>query len=114
MLLRGTTHKQRNRQLVKPQFQSVGDVQKFKRHGNTLDFHCEHGLVRVAVLTDSIVRVRATQASDFGPDFSYAVAKTKWPKVRAAVRDGKTITIATKKLQVTITKAPLRVEFAKL
>ena len=56
--------------------------------------------------------MRATQGSSFGPDFSYAVKKTKWPKVKATVRNGKVIAITTKKLRMTITKAPLRIEFA--
>ncbi|HXI85028.1 MAG TPA: glycoside hydrolase family 31 protein [Verrucomicrobiae bacterium] len=99
--------------MPRPQFQSVGAVQKFTRRGNTLDFHCQRGRVSVAILSDSIVRVRATQANNFDPDFSYAVAKTKWPKVKAAIRGGKAVTIRTKKLLVTISKAPFRIEFAK-
>ena len=99
--------------MVRPQFQSIGAVQKFTRRGNTLDFHCQHGLVRVAILTDSIVRVRATQDADFGPDFSYAVAKTKWPKVKAVIRTGKSVTVTTKRLRVTVNKSPFRIEFAR-
>ncbi len=99
-------------QLVNSQFQSVGAVRKLTRRGNILDFHCEHGRVRIAILSDGIVRVRATQAGEFGPNFSYAVAKKKWSKVTATVRDGKVVTLRTKKLLVTIAKAPLRIEFA--
>ncbi len=97
---------------MKSQFQSVGAVEKVTRNGNAFDFHCQHGLVRVAILSDSIVRVRATQTSGFAADFSYAVAKTKWPKTSVTIVNGKTISVRTKKLQVTIAKAPLRIEFA--
>src|SRR5438046_2464736 len=94
------------------EIQDIGAVKTWHKNRDAFDFHCEYGLVRIAVLSDSIVRVRATQANDFGPDFSYAVAKTQWPKVNTVVRDGKTITVRTKQLVVTITKSPLRIEFA--
>src|ERR1051326_3907329 len=94
------------------EFQDSGAVKTWHKNGSAFDFHCERGLVRLAILSDSIVRVRATQANDFGPDFSYAVAKTQWPKVSVTVRDGKTIVICSRKLVVTITKSPLRIEFA--
>src|ERR1039458_5164704 len=84
--------------MASSQFQSVGAIKKWHKSGNALDFDCEHGRVRVAILSDGIMRVRATRARDFGPDFSYAVAKTKWPKVKATIRDGKVVTIRTKKL----------------
>ncbi len=93
-------------------FTSIGDVKTVAHNGNLVDFRCEHGRVRVTVLNDSIVRVRATQAADFGPDFSYAVARTNWPKVKATIRAGKDVTITTKKLVVTIAKSPLRITFA--
>ena len=93
-------------------FTDIGKVVSTKRNGNSFDFTCANGCVRLQVLSDCIVRVRATQASDFGPDFSYAVGKTKWPKVNATVRVGKTVTITTKKVAVTIGKSPLRITFA--
>src|SRR5579862_1405927 len=98
--------------MADPHFQSIGAVEAFEHNSGVIDLQCKHGRVRIAVLSDSIVRVRATQTTGFGPDFSYAVAKTKWPKTNATVRDGKTITIRTKKLVVTINKSPLRIEFA--
>lgn len=93
-------------------FISIGNVRSVTSGDRTMDVVCTHGQVRVAVLADGIVRVRATQATGFGPDFSYAVAKTKWPKVKATVRTGQTITIQTKKLTITVHKSPLRIEFA--
>ncbi len=99
--------------MIDSQFQGVGAIKTRRKNGNTFDFHCEHGLVRVTVLSDGIVRVRATKSNDFGPDFSYAIARTKWPKVKTAVRNSKAITISTKKLLVTVTKRPLRIEFAR-
>src|ERR1043166_2240997 len=93
------------------QFIGIGSVTAVAAGDRSVEFQCEHGRVRVSVLSDSIVRVRATQASDFGPDFSYAIAKTKWPKVHATIRSGKTVTIATKKLTVTIEQTPLRITF---
>jgi len=93
-------------------FISIGDARIVERDDRAVDFVCTHGHVRIAVLSDGIVRVRATQASGFGPDFSYAVAKTTWPKLSATIRVGNTVTITTKNLVVTISKSPLRIEFA--
>ena len=93
-------------------FIGIGNVRAIEREDCSVDFLCEHGRVRITVLSDRIVRVRATQATGFGPDFSYAIARTTWPKVNVTIRDGKTVTIATKELVVTISKSPLRIEFA--
>jgi alpha-glucosidase len=90
-------------------FASIGKVKSFKRIRNTVDCVCTDGRVRIQVISDSIVRVRATQSKKFAPDFSYAIAKTKWPKLRPVITASR---IATKKLRVTITKSPLRIEFA--
>jgi alpha-glucosidase len=94
-------------------FQSIGAVTAVEKGENNIEFRCEHGRVRVIVLADGIVRVRATQATDFGPDFSYAIAKTHWPKLNAVVQAApRTITLRTKKVVVTIQKSPLRIEFS--
>jgi len=98
--------------MADPGLIGIGNVQEVHHTDNTVEFQCERGRVRVTALSDSIVRVRATQAADFGPDFSYAVARTSWPKAKATVRTGREITLATKKLTVTITREPLRIEFA--
>jgi alpha-glucosidase len=96
-------------------FQSIGAVRAFDKTENGFEFRCEHGLVRVTALADDIVRVRATQASDFGPDFSYAIAKTHWPKFKLAIQTGKTaLTLRTKNVVVKIHKSPLRIVFATL
>ena len=48
------------------QFVGLGAVRSVAKLDNGLEFLCEAGRVRVTVLSDSIVRVRATQATDFG------------------------------------------------
>ena len=93
-------------------FISIGNVLNVTKHDSSVELACENGRVRISVLADNIVRVRATPASDFGADFSYAIAKTNWPKIKTDIVTGQKIKIATKKLQVTITKSPLRIEFA--
>ena len=93
-------------------FISIGNVRSVTSNDGAIDIVCTHGRVHIAVLADGIVRVRATQATGFGPDFSYAISKTKWPKIKTTVRTGKTITIHTKKLTITVHKSPLRIEFA--
>jgi alpha-glucosidase len=98
-------------------FQSIGAVTAFEKDGNSFSFHCEHGRVRLTILSDGIVRVRATQASDFGPDFSYAVANTRWPETKVVVAavpaagKARHYTIKTKKLSISIATSPLRIEF---
>jgi len=94
-------------------FTELGDIQSITHGERAIDLVGEHWRVRLTVLSDGLVRVRATQAPDFGPDFSYAVAKTKWPKFTPRVRAGKTLTIETKQLVVTVEKAPLRITFAR-
>ncbi len=95
--------------MAEPQFTHVGKVKSVEKAGQSVDFICEHGRVRVAVLSDAIVRVRATKEKEFGPDFSYAVAKTKWPKTPVRFQADQ---ITTKRLRITVTKSPLRIEFA--
>ncbi len=90
-------------------FTNIGKVTSAKGTGTGLEFTCANGRVRIQVLSDSIVRVRATRAAEFGSDFSYAVAKTKWPNVRATITAGK---IVTKKVLITFTKSPFRIKFA--
>jgi hypothetical protein len=41
-------------------FVSVGKVKSVEKAGNLVDFHCERGRVRVAVLSGSIVRIVET------------------------------------------------------
>jgi alpha-glucosidase len=89
-------------------FKSIGKIVSTKRNGNTLDFTCQNGRVRIQVLSDNIVRVRATK-TNFGSDFSYAVTKRKWPKTKVAFSVG---ALATRKLRVSFTKSPLRITFA--
>src|SRR5438132_900689 len=90
-------------------FTGIGKVKTITRSRGTLDFLCTNGRVRVQGLSDSIVRVRATRAAEFGRDFSYAVAKRKWPNTQFRFTAG---TITTKKLRITIRRSPFRIEVA--
>jgi alpha-glucosidase len=97
--------------MPEPGFLSIGNVRSLRKTDRGVEFACDNGRVRVSALTDTIVRVRTTQAPAFGLDFSYAIAKQKWPKFKATIRDGKTLTISTKQLQIAIEKSPLRIDF---
>jgi len=92
-------------------FTSVGSVITVEKRDSAVDFVCKHGRVRVTVLADGIVRVRATRATELGPDFSYAVARKRWPKTPVRITAG---IIRTRKLVISITKSPLRIAFATL
>jgi alpha-glucosidase len=99
--------------MAQPQFISIGNVESVQTGDNVVEFQCEHGRVRISVVRDDIVRVRATQATDFGPDFSYAVVKQPRRAAGRASSRGGSVRIRTKKLLVTVTKSPLRIEFAR-
>jgi alpha-glucosidase len=88
----------------------LGNVTRATPTATGLDLQCDHGRVRLTVLSPTLIRVRATQAPDFGPDFSYAIAKTKWPKTACTVTGG---VITTKQLRVTVGRQPFGLEFAR-
>jgi len=90
-------------------FTTIGKVMATKRTVAACDFICANGRVRIQVIKDGIVRVRASRAAEFGPDFSYAVAKTEWPRIHPTITVGK---IVTEKIHITVTKSPFRIEFA--
>lgn len=92
----------------------IGNVRSVTKRDDGVEVQCDAGRVRVTVLSDTIVRVRATQATQFGPDFSYAIAKTKWAKVKWDCRrdDGQHI-LRTKRVAVRIETAPLRIHWER-
>jgi alpha-glucosidase len=94
--------------MVDSTFTSIGNVRKTIRGSQHIEFVCQHGRVRIEVLSDAIVRVRATK-TEFGPDFSYAVDKREWPKTKVSITAGMA---TTQKLRVSFTKSPLRITFA--
>ena len=98
--------------MARSRFVSIGNVKAVNRTDNGVEFVCQHGRVRVQVFSDSVVRVRATRDKTFAPDFSYAVAKTKWPRVGCVTSRGGSIKIVSGKLVITVTKSPLRIEFS--
>lgn len=93
-------------------FRSVGSVRSIRKRSDGWDFVCEGGLVRLSWLRDGVIRVRATPAGDFGPDFSYAIARRDWPRVNwSAKRVGRRWEWKTRRLTVVIETDPLRLEF---
>lgn len=95
--------------MTKSNFHCLGSVLRTIPVRNGVEFQCAQGRMRVTALCDHIVRVRATQQQAFGPDFSYAVAKRRWPAVRANVSGGN---ITTERLRVTLRQSPLHIAFA--
>ncbi|MCX7916121.1 MAG: DUF4968 domain-containing protein, partial [Verrucomicrobiae bacterium] len=93
-------------------FRSVGEVRSIRKNADGWDFACQGGLMRLTWLRDGLIRVRATSASEFGPDFSYAIARREWPRVKwTARRVGSRWEWRSRRLTVVIETNPLRLEF---
>ena len=87
---------------------SIGNVSRVTKLEAGLDLLCERGRVRITALSPGIIRVRATQAADFGADFSYAVAKRTWKKHPVRMTGD---TLTTKQLTVRVSRQPFALEF---
>jgi alpha-glucosidase len=102
-----------NNSMSNARFLSIGSVKSVSKSKHGVDFFCTRGRVRVSVLSDSIVRVRATPAKTFAPDFSYAVTSSprlRPDRLRIAI-DRIKVTIVTNKMIIALTRSPLRITF---
>jgi alpha-glucosidase len=98
--------------MSKSRFVTVGKVKSVYREKNAVEFVCQNGRVRVTALADNIIRVRATRAKKFGPDFSYAIAKTDRTDFAGRVTThGGAVRVQTGKLAAWIPLESMRLEF---
>jgi len=89
------------------EWQSVGAMTPSEPQGNRITFHSRQATVVVTVLAPDLVRVRMTQGTSPGPDYSYAVAKTDWPKIAPQFMVGQdSRVIRTSELEVRIQLSP--------
>ncbi len=94
------------------QWRSIGDVKSVKRESNRITLDCQTAQVQVTALAPDLVRVRMTPGQAFGPDESWAVAKTDWPSVLLEVTDRQTtLRLATPEVVIEINKSPCRITF---
>lgn len=94
------------------QWKSIGDIDSFDVHGNQIEIRCGISIVRLTVLADDVMRVRASRDGKFGPENSVAVVKHDWPKQTLSVDTANgEIVIKTSQMQVTVRKRPMRLIF---
>ncbi len=94
------------------EWQSVGSMTAEKPQGNQATFRNRQAVVTLTVLAPDLIRVRMVPSSVAGPDHSWAVAKTDWPKV-AVEFTGNTEArgIRTSELEVRAQLSPFRLSF---
>ena len=93
-------------------WQSVGSMVPSEPQGNQIAFHGRQATAIITVLAPDLVRVRMAPGSSLGPDFSWAVAKTDWPKVPAEFTGtGELRIIRTSEMEVRVHLSPFRLAF---
>lgn len=93
------------------EWHSVGALAPSEPQGNSITFNGQDVVVTVTVLAPDLVRVRMTRGAP-GPDYSYAVVKTNWPKPAVEFSKGEgERTIRTPELEVRAQLSPFRLAF---
>lgn len=97
---------------AKAGWESLGNVQTSLQSDHHIVVQCSNGHVQITLLAENVVRVRAYRGNSNSSVGSFAVVKTdfSFPHYRYN-DDGKTITIATKELIITINRSPCRIAF---
>ncbi len=96
-------------------WRGIGTMIPHPPDGNQLSFHSPQANVIINVLAPEIVRVRMIPGTTIGPDYSWAVVKTDWPKVPVEFSgDSQMKVIRTTVLEVRIRLSPFRVAFYDL
>lgn len=87
-------------------------VGPIERSGNAVTVRAEHATLRLEFCTPGVVRVRARFGGAFRDEERIMVVRHDWPAVSLRVTDrGGRIDIASDRLVVRVSKAPLRLEF---
>ena len=90
-------------------WQSLAAMAPSEPQGNEITFRNRRGTVVITVLASDLVRVRMTQGSSPGPDYSYAVEKTDWPRITPDFSSGNNSrVIRTPELEVRVQLSPFR------
>lgn len=94
------------------QWQHIGAITSWNKEGNEFTLRTESASVRIAILSDDIIRVRLAPSGKFEEDFSYAVVKKNWDAV--AIQSSETdssIEISTASVRVSVARKPCRISF---
>jgi len=93
-------------------WQSLGALTASEPQGNQIAFRSRQATVVVTVLAADLVRVRMTPGTSPSLDYSYAVAKTDWPKITPEFTSGNgSAGIRTSELEVRVQLSPFRLAF---
>jgi alpha-glucosidase len=93
-------------------WQEVGVMTPVLMNGNQITFHNSGATAVITVLAPDLVRVRVGKGTTLGPDYSWAVIKTDWPKAHAEISGDKgSYKIRTSEIEVRIQSNPFRVAF---
>jgi alpha-glucosidase len=94
------------------QWKSVGNVDSYKVIGNKVEFTAGTAVVRLTLLAEDLVRVRASRDGHFAPDLSVSVIDTTWqPPTFTIDSTGTDFVIRTSRVGVVVRKNPLRLVF---
>lgn len=97
------------------EWQGVGAMAAQPPEGNQVVFTSRSATAVVTVLAPDLVRVRIVKGAKFGPDYSWAVAKTDWPAPQLQFSgDKQTRIIRTSEFEVRIQLSPFLVNFYDL
>ncbi len=96
-------------------WQSMGAMTASQPQGNQITFRSRQATVVITVLASDLVRVRMIPGTSPSPDYSYAVAKTDWPKITPDFTSGNNSRVVrTSELEVRVQLSPFRVAFYDL
>jgi alpha-glucosidase len=92
------------------QWHSIGNADTVIVRDREVECIAGSQTVRVSILADDLVRVRAIASRAFGPDRSVAVIKTDWNPSAVRVIDSKdSIVLIGREVTVTVRKRPVRI-----
>jgi alpha-glucosidase len=94
------------------EWQRLGSLAAAEPQGNQMTFRSRQATVTVTFLAPDLIRVRMVPGTSPGPDYSWAVAKTDWPKISQEFTGGKEARIMrTSELEVRAQLSPFRLAF---
>jgi len=93
-------------------WQSVDSMSPAEPEGNQITFRNGQATVIVSALASDLIRVRMVPGATPGPDYSWAVVKTDWPKLSVEFTgDAGSRVIRTSELEVRVQLSPFRLAF---
>jgi len=93
--------------------QTPGRITGHQPHDRGVILTCEHGALRLMVITPDCIQVRFQPGGRFDVPFSYPVAKVTWPEVEFKITQTDTsFVLSTNELLCTISRSDARMTFS--